>query len=196
MISENPGFVRTTAAGTFETHKAILEAIYELAGRGVMIDLGCGEAHVTKNWPGFRIDAIQREHVTDIMDLRDFYKYARIVAGGDINLCVMTDSIEHLTEIDARWLLHKIEKWCNAVVIFTPCGPYRMDPTATDPDAHKSAWCPEQFWKTGWEVWEWPAYHRFDSGAILGAFWAWRFKNKPTPTVAEVAKMAGIELTA
>lgn len=197
MISERKGFVRSTAPGTFADYKAILEAIYELAGRGACLDLGTGESHVTKNFDrdSLLVDLVVRPnpHLPVLeMDIRDVplkFSHRRF------NLMLMSDVIEHLHDADARRLITGASAICGAIAIFTPVGPFKLNPEATDPDSHKSAWTPEQFWAEGWEVWEWPCFHHFEGGRILGAFWAWKFIQGVTPPVEAVAQMAGVDLT-
>ena len=165
MISARPGFARSSKPGCFEEYKAVLTAIWTAAGGNPVVDLGCGEAHVTKHFDGIYVD-----------------------------LMVMSDVIEHLLPEDALALLKGMERICAAQFIFTPIGPFKMDPEATDPDSHKSAWYPEQFWEAGWEVLAYDAYHHFEGGQILGAFFAWKFRDTPTPPAEAVLQMAGIEL--
>lgn len=194
MISNQLGFTRRRYAGDFAEHKAILTAIYDLAGRGDMIDLGCGAAHVTKNFRGVLVDEVVQQNPNlpvAKMDLRNAPDHFQ---GRDFNLLVMTDVLEHLTDKDARKLLDEMDLLCRAMVIFTPVGPWLMDPKSTHPDVHKSAWTPEQFWADGWEVLEYPTYHRYEGGQFLGAFWAWKFRDKITPTVDDVFYKAGIDV--
>ena len=109
------------------------------------------------------------------------------------NLAVMTDVIEHLLPADADKIIVDLEPFTKATVIFTPCGPWRLDPTATDPDSHKSSWMPGDFAAKEWTVWEWPSFHGPVDGQILGAFWAWRFRDGQ-PTVQAVAERAGVAI--
>lgn len=196
MLDQTPGWARITKPGDFPEYKAILTAIYEMAGGPKSLDLGCGEAHVTKGFDSDYVDLVVRPTApgkTMCFDIREApQRLARVPFR--YNLLIMSDVIEHLEPGDAVRLLDGMEAICHATFIFTPVGPYKLDPKATDPDSHKSAWYPEQFWNGGWEVLEYPAYHRFSGGQILGAFFAWQFRQAPTPPAEAVLQAAGIEL--
>ena len=176
----------------FEEYRNILTAIYDLAGRGAAVDLGCGEAQVTRDWGMCSlVDMVRAPYLwrtIEKMDMRDapalFIEDCR-----RFNLMVMTDSIEHLLREDAEKLLVAMAPLCKAMVIFTPVGPYNMDVASVDPDVHKSAWTPQEFNDSGWVVWEWPNYH-----PNVGAFWAWRWMDGKTPSVEEVAAKAGVAI--
>ena len=180
----------------FEEFGKILNAIYDLAGRGAAVDLGCGEAHVTKSWGMCTlIDLVARPYVGRTMEQMDIRWGPELFRRDNrrFNLTVMTDVIEHLLPDDALKLLADLEPFTKATVIFTPCGPWRMEPTATDPDSHKSSWVPGDFAAKAWTVWEWPSFHGPVDGQILGAFWAWRFRDGQ-PTVQAVAERAGVAI--
>lgn len=187
-------WARTNRACPFEEYRAILTAIYQLAGGAPMIDLGCGEAHVTKNFDGVLVDLVPRPNPRIPVVKDDIRNAPERFKDRSFNLLIMTDSIEHLTVGDAQNLLGGMYRLCGAAVVFTPVGPWRLNVEATDPDSHKSAWYPEQFREEGWQVWEWPSFHRFEGGEILGAFWAWKFKSRANPTEHEVAAKAGVSL--
>jgi hypothetical protein len=194
MIDTTPGWARMMKGGDFAEHKAILTALYEMAGGPKALDLGTGEAHVTKNFECDHVDLVIRPTApgkTMQFDIRDAPKK---LWRFNYNLLILTDVIEHLLPEDGADLLTAMEKNCGATAIFTPVGPYKLDPTSKDPDAHKSAWTPEQFWMAGWEIIEMPTYHRFEGGNILGAFWAFQFRNSLTPTAEAVLTKAGLSL--
>ena len=194
MISARPGFARSSKPGCFEEYKAVLTAIWTAAGGNPVVDLGCGEAHVTKHFDGIYVDLIVRPTAPGKTMRFDIREAPARLAPFRYNLMVMSDVIEHLLPEDALALLKGMERICAAQFIFTPIGPFKMDPEATDPDSHKSAWYPEQFWEAGWEVLAYDAYHHFEGGQILGAFFAWKFRDTPTPPAEAVLQMAGIEL--
>ena len=197
MYLSDESWARDCRLDAPQSYKKILEAIYGLAGWGAAIDLGCGEAHVTRHWPKCAlIDSVRREipgRWIEQMDMRDVPAMLRDEKRR-VDLMVMTDSIEHLLHCDAVKLLDDMERFCKAMVIFTPVGPYNLDEKAKHPDAHKSAWVPEQFWVSDWEIIECPVYHRFDGGCILGAFWAWKWMDGNTPTAEAVLAKAGVTL--
>lgn len=194
MICATPGWGRTTRPGSFEEYKAILTAIWKMAGGNPILDLGVGEGHVTKDFDGVYVDLVIRPTApgkTMQFDIRDAPEKLK---GHEFNLMVLSDVLEHLEPEDGVLLLDRMMKLCKARFVFTPIGPFRLQPGATDPDSHKSAWYPEQFWDDGWEVLAYDAYHRFEGGQILGAFFAWQFTHMPTPTAEAVLQMAGLEL--
>ena len=194
MIDTGLSWARIMRKGDFPEHKSLLTALYRLAGGGRMLDLGVGEGHVTKNFQGDYVDAVVRP-TAPAKTIRDDIRNApKRFATFQYDLLIMTDVIEHLTQDDGVALLEGMERICGATVIFTPVGPYRLDPKATHPDDHKSAWYPEQFYSAGWEVLEYPTYHRFEGGEILGAFWAWQFRDSTTPSAEAVLQSAGIPL--
>ena len=186
--------VETQKPGCFEDYKAILNAIYQLAGGQTAVDLGCGEAHVTKHWNCVYVDSVIRPTSpgkTIQMDMRDAPSHLQIFR---YDLMVMSDSLEHLTKFDGLRLLEGMDQICRARFVFTPLGPYHMDPTATHPDAHKSAWFPKEFEDMSWEVLSYPRYHIFSGGEVLGAFFAWDFHDSINPTADQVLKLAGVAL--
>ena len=200
MSTDWPKTTRSGGASdtvVFEEFSRILNAVYDLAGRGPAIDLGCGEAHVTRNW-GMCVltDLVARNGIgrsVEQIDIRWVPEWFRR-DNRRVNLVVMTDSIEHLTAPDATKLLYEMANLSKAMVIFTPSGPMKLDEKATDPDTHKSAWWPADFAKDGWTVWEWPNYHHFEGGEIFGAFWAWKWREGETPSVETVAAKAGVAI--
>lgn len=189
---------RTFRHGNWDDYRPVLAALYELAGRGPAVDLGCGEAHTTKAWPEcVLVDSVPRKAVADAgrtveqMDMR----LAPVLFAErkqTFNFALMADSIEHLTRADGLKIIADMEPLTKAFAIFTPVGPWCMDERATHPDSHKSAWFPKEFHDKGWAVWEFPIWHNFHPD-VLGAFWAWRFKENQ-PTAAEVARVANIAL--
>jgi hypothetical protein len=176
----------------FEEYRNILTAIYDLAGRGAAVDLGCGEAQVTRDWGMCTlVDSVRAPQLWRTIEKMDMRQAPATFAKDNrrFNLLIMTDSIEHLTKEDGFRLLTDMAPLCKATVIFTPVGAYKMDVFSTDPDVHKSGWLPEEFERAGWSVWEWSNYH-----PDVGAFWAWKWADGKTPTVEEVAAKAGVEI--
>jgi hypothetical protein len=194
MISLDAGWARMMRGGTFPEYKAILIALYEMSGGPKLLDLGTGEAHVTKNLQADYVDLVLRPTAPGKTMQFDIREAPNKLGKFKYNLLLMSDVIEHLLPEDANVLLDAMEANCGSTAIFTPVGPYKLNPTSTDPDAHKSAWTPEQFWSAGWEVLEMPTFHRFEGGEILGAFWAWQFRSSPTPSAEAVLEKAGISL--
>lgn len=182
-------------SGDSDEYRRILNALYQMAGGGAAVDLGCGEAHVTKNWRKCRlIDLVLRPSVIEAgreIDQIDICLAPAMFASQHcrFDLCLMADSIEHLTKQEGDKVIVEMIKISNAVAIFTPVGPFCMDAKATHPDTHKSAWWPRDFYEAGWAVWEFPIYHSSE----LGAFWAWKFRDK-TPSATEISERAGVSL--
>jgi hypothetical protein len=194
VISTRTGFARSSKPGCFEEYKAILTAIWQLAGGNPIVDLGCGEAHVTKHFDGIYVDLVVRPTAPAKTMQFDITEAPSRLRNFSYNLMVLSDTIEHLKPEGGAALLEGMDRLCRAQFVFTPIGPFILAPDATDPDSHKSAWYPEQFWEDGWEVLAYDAYHHFEGGRILGAFFAWKFRDTPTPPVEAVLQMAGIEL--
>lgn len=186
--------VETPRPGCFEDFKAILTAVWGRAGKNPTLDLGCGEAHVTKHFDGVYVDIVPRPTQPgktmhfDILDAPERLKEFRF------KLLVMADVIEHLKKFDGQQLLDRMALTCDAMFIFTPIGPYWTEANATHPDAHKSAWFPKGFDDAGWEVLAYNRYHIFSGSETLGAFFAWKFNHEPNPSVAEILRIAGITL--
>ena len=180
--------------GCFEDYKAILTAIYNLAGGNPILDLGTGEAHVTKHWDGVYVDLVIRPTSPGKTMQFDILDAPERLKGHSYNLMVMSDVIEHLKKFDGQQLLDRLDILCKAMFVFTPIGPYWMEPNATHPDAHKSSWLPAEFEQQGWEVLAMPRYHVFAGSEILGAFFAWKFRDTVNPSVDQVLKLAGIEV--
>lgn len=173
--------------------KRIVRAIYEMAGGGPMIDLGCGECLLTSDLKGVFVDLDRRSNtpadavIADITNLPDLF-------GCRYKLAIMIDVIEHLTRSDGESLLKKLPYHCSAILIFTPIGPLWVG-DAPGPHTHRSGWTPEEFYVKGWNIWEWPIFHSFSEGHVHGAFWAWNFPHRTTnPTPEDVAKFAQVKL--
>ena len=184
--------VHSNRPGCFEDYRAILTAIYQMAGGNPILDLGCGEAHVTKHWDGVYMDLTIRPTSPGKTIKADILDAPKLLAGFRYNLMVMSDVIEHLRMPVARKLLTQLEHICGAQFIFTPMGPFLIDADSLHPDAHKSGWFPEDFTANGWQVLAQPRYHIFSGDNILGAFYAWKFRDRPTPSVQEVLLAAGL----
>jgi hypothetical protein len=189
-----PGWARINRPMPHEEYKAILTALYEIAGGPKLLDLGVGEGHVTKDFDADYVDLVVRPTAPAKTIKDDIRNAPKRFARFHYNSFLMSDVIEHLTVGDALTLLEGMESVSSCTFIFTPVGPYHIQPQATDPDSHKSAWWPEVFWMKGWEVLEIPAFHRFPNGEILGAFWAWQFRDTIAPNAEEVCHRAGLSL--
>lgn len=177
--------------GSGDQASAIVKAIYDLAGGGPMLDLGCGAANQTRKFEGVWVDIEPRiEGVVNgqvvVGDAMDWIMTANL----DFNLIILGDAIEHLSRADGEILLELIAD--KNILIFTPVGELWLKEVMGDsPHEHKSGWYPEEFFNSGWTVWEWPVWHRFPDGAFSGAFWAWNMN--PARTVQEVAEKAGVD---
>jgi len=189
---------KTSRPGNGDDYRRILNALYELAGRGAAVDLGCGEAHTTKDWPMcLLVDLVYRKAVLaagrtlDQMDMRlapALFRQERRA----FNFALMSDSLEHLKKEDGTKLIAEMIPLAKVVAIFVPVGPWKVDVAAIDPDAHKSEWWPREFQEQGWGVWEFPSYHRFGA-ETLGAFWAWKFREAQ-PTAEQVSEKSGVAI--
>lgn len=186
--------VITQRPGCFEEYRDILMAVWKLAGGNPIVDLGVGEGHVTKHMDGVYVDLVVRPTSpakTMNFDLRDAPERLKV---HKFNLMVMSDVIEHLRKFDGQQVLDRMDILCKAMFVFTPIGPYHTDPSQTHPDAHKSAWFPKEFTDAGWVVLSYPRYHIFAGNEVLGAFFAWKFRDEVTPSVKTVLELAGVKL--
>lgn len=179
---------RTRRQGSRAECHRMTDAMYRLCGGGPMIDLGCGEAPLTKDFSGVWIDSDPR--IPAGVELNGTFLHADIRQApymqlvrnlGPYNLMAMTDVIEHLRPEDAFRLVKVMSEQCRNAFVFTPLGHLSVVPEATDPHSHKSGWWPETFWASGWQVWEWPEFHLFPNGYKHGAFFAWHMENPVTP---------------
>lgn len=182
-----PGFTEAPRA------KAIVKAIYDLAGGEPAIDLGCGECLLTDGLQGVFMEVEPRDKTPKTAIIGDIMDAPRRFGHRTFNLMLLIDVIEHLTKDNGRALLAGMWLNCGAQLVFTPTGEMWLseDP---GPHVHRSGWTPEEFWTEGWNIWEWPIFHAFSNWGSHGAFWAWRFKHKETPTPEAIAKLAGISL--
>jgi hypothetical protein len=89
------------------------------------------------------------------------------------DVCICSDGIEHLPKEGGYALIANMAVLSRLAIIFTPLGPYMLNPDATDPDAHKSAWTPEEFEAMGWDVIAFPRWH---PTLNVGAFFATKGK--------------------
>lgn len=185
-------WVRSTKPGAECNPKKIVRAIYDLAGGEPMIDLGCGECLQTEGLKGVFMDINPRPGSpvgTVVADIRD-----APLAFHDkhFNLCILIDVIEHLYKEDGQKLLAEMYTLCSAILLFTPTGELFIK--ADDgPHCHRSGWYPQEFWKMGYVIWEWPIFHSWEPDTYHGAFWAWKFKDRKTPDVDTVAESAGVK---
>src|ERR1700753_2401703 len=68
---------RTLDPGSFEIHREILLAIYRLSGSDKVLDLGCGEAHVTQNLDSTLVDLVNRPNPKVPVITMDFLAFPK-----------------------------------------------------------------------------------------------------------------------
>ena len=129
------------------------------------------------------------------------HKYADLVtwAGTERGDCVsLFDVIEHLIRPDADDVLTRLERSYRLVVVFTPRGFMRQDPTtnaelANDPTMwHRSGFVPRDFKDRGYLTYVWPLYH---PGAGVGAILALR-PSARAATIVDAAVISRYRLLA
>lgn len=155
-----------------------LAVVRRLAGQPMeglsLLDLCCNECTGTKELKCQRhigvdvVDWVTRPRGVDFreMDVMDSFRLWR---DREFDLCICSDGIEHLSRRDGLLMLAEMERVARLAIVFTPLGPYMLDEQATHPDAHKSAWVPEDM--KGWEAEVYPNWHR---ALGVGAFFAWK----------------------
>lgn len=85
----------------------------------------------------------------------------------DVATCL--DGIEHVQKPDGWIMLNRMEAMSKKQILFTPLDAWMLDPTSTDPEAHKCVWSPEEL--TGWASVVLPKYH---PTLGIGAFFFWK----------------------
>lgn len=88
----------------------------------------------------------------------------------DVSTCL--DGIEHLTKPEGWQMVQRMMKISDIQIIFTPLDAWMIDETATNPEAHKCLWQPEDLPEWGHVVF--PTWHRLYS---IGGFFSWHSKN-------------------
>jgi hypothetical protein len=167
-----------TQSGSAELQQDVLLEI--MSGRCLftsLLDLCCGEMTVVRHiTPYFQstlaIDVQDREHrprsvafvQADVLEI-----LPAIVNRFQVAFC--GDGLEHFRKDDGRTLLRLMESAARLPIIFTPLGDVDVHPRATDPDAHKSGWLPEELEALGWETLTFPNWH---AALNCGAFFAWK----------------------
>ncbi len=163
-----------------------LKVVREIIGQPTetlsLLDLCCNECTATASlkWDHHvAVDVVDwptRKRV-DSFFLRDAVAFLADEGGlsgygdGRFDVCICSDGIEHLTKQNGLKLLTEVPRVARLSILFTPLGPYMLDPTATHPDAHKSAWLPEELEALGWQTKSFPAWH---PTLNVGAFFAWK----------------------
>lgn len=140
-----------------------------------LLDLCCGECSATARlkW--------ESHTGVDVVDWKmrspevHFWEMDALIFCNDVryakqyDLCICSDGIEHLDTITGWDLLEQMTRIAHLTIIFTPLGPYILNEQATHPDAHKSAWWPEELEGMGWTTQVYPNWHL---GLGIGAFFA------------------------
>jgi hypothetical protein len=189
---ESNQWTRTWRAGDKDESIRIVHALYRLTGGPPMIDLGCRSAQLTRRLEGTWVEVDPQPDTPTGAVIMDLRRAPLEFAGETFNLMILTDVIEHLERKDAITLLREMKPLASGYLIFTPTG--LLDPFQSDgPHAHRSGWTPEEFFQNGYTVWEWPIFHHFPGGAIRGAFWAWKLKERQL-SVEEVATNSRVNL--
>jgi len=156
---------------------------------GSMIDVCCGEAHITKKLNQFqtRVAVDVQERFPDAPGVQfyvaDIFKEHHIFDNRyDVSIC--HDAIEHFSKEEGRYLMRLIENISDVCMFFTPMQgfdsdidyePQKASHTVKEatgveyPDCHKSGWLPHEFEKTDYAVLEFPCWH-----GEMGAFVFWR----------------------
>jgi hypothetical protein len=165
--------------GSFELWEEVVRSIVgEPTELLSLLDLCCNECTATSRL------GCQHHVAIDLVDWPtrvgtplfvkdDALLYAQTSNSGSFDLCICSDGIEHLTREDGRKLLREMDRVVGGgtAIIFTPLGPYMLDPTAIHPDAHKSAWTPAELGELGWNTITFPNWH---PALGIGAFFAFR----------------------
>ena len=136
------------------------------------LDLCCGEMTITRSLhfkESLHLDVVDEplrpRHFNfmrcDIMEAKFPRRY-------DVAYC--GDGIEHLSREDGLCLINELPVVADIAILFTPLGPYCLDPAATSPHAHKSAWWPNDF-PEDWSTWVFPNWH---PTLGIGAFFAYK----------------------
>lgn len=128
----------------------VLKAICgETSGKS-MADLGCNKAPHTPKL-GFEkrvyVDVLDRT-LDHAEEQQYFVKYDMINYLNEsplaiYDVCISSDSIEHLSERDGERFVEAMKKHSLKQVIFTPLGEWMMDKEGVDPEGHHSLWTPE-----------------------------------------------------
>lgn len=88
------------------------------------------------------------------------------------NVSTCLDGIEHMHKPMGMALLDRMMKISEKQILFTPLDPWCVDPSSTDPEAHKCVWKPEELPNYASIVL--PNWH---PSLGIGAFFFWRCSN-------------------
>lgn len=169
--------------GSAEIQYDVLKAICGDVSNSFMLDLGCGNAPITRKL-GFQnriyLDIVERDlgeehlHFKKI-DIIDLIKHDSEVFTSTVTISL--DNIEHFWEEDAYRIIAWMERNSNKQVIFTPVGLYMNveDASNNDPDTHKSGWYPQML--PSYACLVFPNFHPTLSEKGLGAFFAFKCDN-------------------
>ncbi len=165
LIYDNPG--------SAEVYMKVMKAICGDVRGKTMLDVCCGEiphtdglgfAHKTFVDIEIRGGADSNSNFIK-QDCFEFFKTNKKI----YDTSIASDCIEHFRVPDALELLHQMDLCSDMQIIFTPLGPYMMEPVdSDDPHTHKSFWYPDDF--HGWSTIVFPRFHEIMN---LGAFFVW-----------------------
>lgn len=159
-----------------EKYLSILRRIIGPTQDKTFLDLCCGEMTHTRELKFKRsvhVDVVDWPTRPKEFDFRRESVLDCKFSACEFDVCLCSDGIEHLDINDGLLLIMKMSTWSTVPIIFTPLGSYMVNPTATDPDSHKSGWLPSDFERFGWLTEAHPDWH---PTLGVGAFFAWRPK--------------------
>lgn len=159
-----------------------------------VLDLGCGPRHHSKNLPNAVCVDLDPKHAPDprvlIMDVRESPQAFRRM---HFDAVLMSDLIEHLPKDDGVKLIREVEPMADRIVVFTPLGDMWVTTKEPDnPHHHRCGWFDYEFRARGYQTWVWPRMHNF-SGAVFGAFYAWKWMKGETPTAEQISELSGVK---
>jgi len=139
-----------------------------------MIDVGCNLAPFTPRL-GYKhrkyVDILPR--TLDHPEEQKFFEQNDLLAvlrhGIAYNTVISSDVIEHLTTDRGYEMLALAENCSHRQIIFTPLGPWMLEPDGPSPEQHHSAWYPEML--EGYASIVFPNYH---PTLGVGAFFSWK----------------------
>ena len=136
-----------------------------------LIDLCCAECTITKQLP------FKNKTYVDVLawnpNVPNFIQTDVLgdheVFNNHYDVANCSDGIEHLRPEQGQLLIERMNKLANKQILFTPLGPYLVEPNSTIPESHKSAWYPEDF--PGFAAITCPNWH---PTLNVGAFFVWK----------------------
>lgn len=176
--------------GTIDVYMDVMRAICSDTDGKSMIDLMCCFAPNTPKL-GFKtrtyVDVIDRklDHPEEqqffiCADVKNLYRFTSHLMW-DVAIC--SDGIEHLLKEDGLYFLTEMRQISRKQILFTPLGElFKLtDNDNKDPEAHRSAWLPEDInneelitWGQPYACITFPDYHKGWNG---GAMFFWRDDN-------------------